>query len=145
MTKQSVIVRRNPSEIWTPKNLTTFGLQPVTTLFERETECEYIHSTGNCPLFQMPYLANSYDSSVVSYLTWKLGVTYFFNYPVYALFEYYAIFGCTKIRTCISMPFKVLQLKYAVWWIPTMHFLTADLLFSQLIVEMYASQSMHLF
>ena len=80
MTKQSV--RRNPSEIWTRKNLTTFGLQPVTTLFERETECEYIYSTGNCPLFQMPYLAKSYDSSVVSYLTWKLGVTYFLNHPV---------------------------------------------------------------
>ena len=35
------------------------------------------------PLFQMPYLAKSYDSSVVSYLTWKLGVTYFLNHPVY--------------------------------------------------------------
>ena len=72
-------------EIWTRKNLTTFGLHPVTTLFERETECEYIHSKGNCPLFQMPYLAKSYDASVVSYLTWKLGVTFFFNHPVYSI------------------------------------------------------------
>ena len=77
MTKQRVLVRRNLSEIWTRKNLTTFGLQPVTTLFERGTECEYIHSKGNCPFFQMPYLAKSYDAWVVSYLAWKLGVTFF--------------------------------------------------------------------
>ena len=64
-------------EIWTRKNLTTFGLHPVTTLFERGTECEYIHSKGNCPLFQIPYLAKPYDPSVVSYLTWKLGVIFF--------------------------------------------------------------------
>ena len=83
MTKQSVLVRRNMSQIWTRKNLTTFGLQLVTTLFERGNECEYIHSKGNCPLFQMPYLAKSYDASVVSYLTWKLGVTFFLNHPVY--------------------------------------------------------------
>ena len=38
-----------------------------------------------------------------------------FRLHIYALFEYYAIFGCTKLRTCISMPFKVLQHKYAVW------------------------------
>ena len=68
-------------EIWACKNLTTFGLHPVTTLFERGTECEYIHSKGNCPFFQMPYLAKSYDASVVSYFTWKLGVTFFFNHP----------------------------------------------------------------
>ena len=68
-------------EIWTRKNLTTFGLHPVTTLFEKGSECEYIHSKGNCPFFQMPYLAKSYDASVVSYLTWNLGVT-FFNHPV---------------------------------------------------------------
>ena len=84
MTKQSVLVRRNLSQIWTRKNLTTFGLQLVTTLFERGTECEYIHSKGNCPLFQMPYLAKSYDASVVSYLAWKLGVTFFLNHPVYS-------------------------------------------------------------
>ena len=30
----------------------------------------------------MPYLEKSYDSSVASYLTWKLGVTYFLNHPV---------------------------------------------------------------
>ena len=29
-----------------------------------------------------------------------------FRLHIYALFEYYAIFGCTKLRTCISMPFK---------------------------------------
>ena len=40
-----------------------------------------------------------------------------FRLHIYALFEYHAIFGCTKLRTCISMPFKVLQHKYAVWWI----------------------------
>ena len=74
-------------EIWTRKNLTTFGLHPVTTLFKRGTECEYIHSKGNCPLFQMPYLAKSYDASVVSYLTWKLGVTFFLNHPVYTYSE----------------------------------------------------------
>ena len=44
---------------------------------EMETECEYIHSKGNCPLFRMAYLAKVYDASVVSYLTWKLGVTFF--------------------------------------------------------------------
>ena len=64
-------------EIWTRKNLTIFYLHPVTTLFERGTECEYIHSKGNWPLFQMPYLAKSCDASVVSYLSWKLGVTFF--------------------------------------------------------------------
>ena len=37
----------------------------------------YIHLKGNCPLFQMPYLAKSYDASVLSYLAWKLGVTFF--------------------------------------------------------------------
>ena len=82
MTKQIVLVCRNLSKIWTRENLTTFGLQPVTTLFERRTECEYIHSKGNCPLFQMPCLAKSYDTSVVSYLAWKLGVTFFLNHPV---------------------------------------------------------------
>ena len=81
MTKQSVLVCRNLSEIRTRKDLTTFGLQPVTTLFEMETECEYIHSKGNCPLFRIAYLAKSYDASVVSYLTWKLGVTFFFESP----------------------------------------------------------------
>ena len=61
----------------------TFGLHPVTTLFERGTKCEYIHSKGNWPFFHMPYLAKSYDASVVSYSTSKLGVTFFFNHPVY--------------------------------------------------------------
>ena len=64
-------------EIWTRKKPTTIGLQPRTTLFEMETECEYIHSKGNCPLFRMAYLAKSYTPSVVSYLSWKLGVTFF--------------------------------------------------------------------
>ena len=64
-------------EIWARKKPTTIGLQPLTTLFEMETKCEYIHSKGNCPLFRMAYLAKSYKASVVSYLTWKLGVTFF--------------------------------------------------------------------
>ena len=56
-------------EISTRKKPTTIGLQPLTTLFEMETECEYIHSKGNCPLFRMAYLAKWYNASVVSYLT----------------------------------------------------------------------------
>ena len=64
-------------EIWARKTLTTFGLKPLTTLLEMETECEYIHSKGNCLLFRMACLAKSYNASVVSYLTWKLGVTFF--------------------------------------------------------------------
>ena len=64
-------------EIWTRKNLTTFGLKPLTTTFETEAECEYSHSKGNCPLFRMPYVAKSYNAWVASYLAWKLGVTFF--------------------------------------------------------------------
>ena len=67
MAKQSVLVRRNLSEIRTRKNLTTFGLQPVTTLFERGTECEYIHSNGNCPLF-----SNAVPGKVVRRISRKL-------------------------------------------------------------------------
>ena len=70
------------NEIWTRKKPTTIGLQPLTTLFEMETECEYIHSKGTCPLFRMAYLSKSYNVSVVSYLTWNLGVTFFMNHPV---------------------------------------------------------------
>ena len=34
----------------------------------------------------MPYLAKSYGASVASYLTSKLGVTYFLNHPVYYIY-----------------------------------------------------------
>ena len=65
--RQNTFSRSTKSEH--AKNTTAFGLQPLTTLFEMETECECIHSKGNCSLFRMAYLAKSYNASVVSYLT----------------------------------------------------------------------------
>ena len=65
--RQNTFSRSTKSEH--AKKPTTIGLQTLTTLFEMETECEYIHSKGNCPLFRMAYLAKSYKASVVSYLT----------------------------------------------------------------------------
>ena len=46
-------------------------------------------------LFQMPCLAKSYDSSVVSYLTWKLEVTFFFNHPVHCVLPHVCILSPT--------------------------------------------------
>ena len=71
------------------KNPTTIGLQAVTTLFGKETESEYIYSKGNCSLFPMPCLAKSYNESIVSYSTWKVGVT-FFNHPVWWKWRFYS-------------------------------------------------------
>ena len=71
-------------EIWTRKNLTTFGLHPVTTLFERGTECEYIHSKGN-----LSALSNAVSGQVVRRIgrelfDLKARGDIFLNHPVHA-------------------------------------------------------------
>ena len=115
---ETIAIYAESTNFVSPTITTSFVSQPLASAIGVAAKSYYVHSTANCLRFQIRCLSLPYNNPIVSYMTWKLGVTLSRGHPVLQQYKHIHRLKASRELTVNILLVNLIYVKLQVIQIP---------------------------